>query len=105
MTNKTLKKIVNYSVQIAEPERIILFGSVASGKQNIYSDLDLLVVTNTIHDRRNLANQINSFVSEMALESDILIYSEKEIEKAALAPFSFLGSIAKEGKIIYQKQS
>lgn len=104
MLDRTLKKIINYSVEVAAPEKIILFGSMASGKQNLHSDVDLLLITNAIHEKRSIAYQINSFISELALKSDILIHSEEEIKKASLTPFSFLGSIVKESQIIYQKQ-
>ncbi|CAM4076684.1 nucleotidyltransferase domain-containing protein [Zobellia nedashkovskayae] len=103
MLDTTLKKIINYSVEVTAPEKIILFGSMASGKQNVHSDIDLLLITNAIHEKINVAKQISDFISELALKSDILIHSEVEIEKASLTPFSFLNSIVKKGKVIYKK--
>ncbi|SRR5690606_37924287 len=103
MLDKTLKKIVGYLIKVAAPEKIILFGSMASGKQNVYSDIDLLVITNIIQEKKNMVDQITGFINELSLKSDVLIHSEVEIEKASMLPFSFLGSIVKEGKIIYQK--
>lgn len=101
---RTLKKIVNYSVAVAAPEKIILFGSMATGKQNVYSDIDLLLISNVIYEKRKAACQIANFIGELALKADVLIRSEAEIEKAFLTPYSFLSSIVKEGKIIYRKQ-
>ena len=39
-----LDDIIRRVVEIAEPERIILFGSAARGEMNRYSDVDLLIV-------------------------------------------------------------
>lgn len=40
----TLDDIIRRVAQIAEPERIILFGADARGEMNHHSDVDLLVV-------------------------------------------------------------
>ena len=40
----TLNDIIRRVVEVAEPERIILFGSAARGEVNRHSDVDLLVV-------------------------------------------------------------
>ena len=39
-----LKEVVDRILSVAEPERIILFGSAASGSMTRDSDLDLLVI-------------------------------------------------------------
>lgn len=39
-----LDEIVGRIVQVADPERIIMFGSAASGRMGPKSDVDLLVV-------------------------------------------------------------
>lgn len=104
MINKTLHKIVNYIKIVADPERIILFGSFASGMNNLYSDIDLLLVVENVYKKKIVIRQIGNYISEMALKSDVLVHSKLEIEKANKDPFSFLGSIVKKGKIIYIKR-
>ena len=41
---RTLDKIVRRVVEVAQPERIILFGSAARGEMTRHSDVDLLIV-------------------------------------------------------------
>lgn len=103
MLEKTLNRIVSKVVQMTSPEKIILFGSLISGRQNVYSDIDLFIIANDLHNRKIIVQQIHSFIEELALKSDIFIFDEKEIEQAKLAPFSFVGSVLKKGKIIYKK--
>ena len=39
-----LDEIIRRVVEVAEPEKIILFGSAARGEMNRHSDVDLLIV-------------------------------------------------------------
>ena len=57
LSQETLDDIVRRIVEVAEPERIILFGSVARGDANRHSDVDLLVVKDG-SDLRRLAARI-----------------------------------------------
>ena len=42
---RTLAKIIDYAVRVAVPERIILFGSMVNGNANVFSDVDLLIIS------------------------------------------------------------
>ena len=44
LDQKTLDDIVGRIVAVAQPERIILFGSAARGDMGPHSDVDLLVI-------------------------------------------------------------
>jgi predicted nucleotidyltransferase len=98
-----LEKIVSYAIHVTEPEMIILFGSVARGTNNVYSDIDLLIITRQSYRKKELEMQISSFAKEYSLKADILISTPREIEKEALKADSFLSSVMKSGKILYQR--
>ena len=100
---RTITKIVAYIVQIAEPDEIILFGSMANGTSNVHSDLDLLIVTAEPAQKRQIAERVQHFAQELALRADVLVYSEKELKKAYAKADSFLSGIRCSGKIVYQK--
>ena len=55
--SQVLDEIVRRIVQVAQPEKIILFGSAARGEMGPHSDVDLLVVKANVH-RRRLAQAI-----------------------------------------------
>ncbi len=101
---RTLQKIVAYIIAVAEPEQIFLFGSFAEGKQNVHSDLDLLIVTK--HDEAGdyIAERVEVFIREFGLQSDVLVRSEEEFQRAVSESNSFLSSVAKNAKKLYKKE-
>jgi predicted nucleotidyltransferase len=101
---KTIERIVARAVRVSEPEEVILFGSMASGTNNVYSDLDLLLVVDGDFSRRQIIEQVKQYARELAVNADVLVYSKSEVEKAAREqPNSFLASVLKSGKITYKK--
>lgn len=100
---KTIDKIIAHAVEVAQPEKIILFGSVAEGKGDVYSDIDLLIVTDNISLKNFFIHQVKNFAREFSLSVDVLVYSESELTKASLNATSFLSGVIKHGKIVYKK--
>jgi predicted nucleotidyltransferase len=98
------KEIQNIAQQIIEkykPEKIVLFGSAARGKQDLDSDVDLLIIKKETPlygaDRiRELSRII-----ERSIPLDLLIYRPEEFEKRVQMGDPFLKSILKEGRVLY----
>ena len=44
LDKKTLDDIIRRIVEVAQPEKIILFGSAARGRMGPHSDVDLLII-------------------------------------------------------------
>ena|SRR3990172_315868 len=101
----TLGKIIDYASRIADPDEIILFGSMSTGKTNWFSDIDLLIVSDNPAIKKEVAARIISFTRELSLKSDVLIYSKSEIERETQKPNSFIAAIIKSGKIVYEKRT
>jgi predicted nucleotidyltransferase len=57
LDQKTLDDIIRRIVEVAHPEKIILFGSAARGEMGPNSDVDLLVIKSGAH-RLDLTGQI-----------------------------------------------
>lgn len=100
---RTIEKIINYIKYVAEPEEIVLFGSVAKGNDNVFSDLDLLIVSESCA-KKYINEKVISFSKELSVKIDLLIYSQREIEVELINPISFISAIVKCGKIIYKKE-
>lgn len=98
----TIDKIIQYAVYVTEPEEIILFGSIANGTSDVYSDVDLLIISDS--NKREAISKISNFVYQLSLKTDILIYSRDEFEKLANQPFSFLKAAQKFGRVVYKKK-
>lgn len=98
-----LKKITDYVVHVADPEQIILFGSFASGRNNVHSDIDLLVITPHVYHRKALAGRVEHFIAGFSLHADVLVYTSEEVAGELRKPLSFVATAVREGKIIFKK--
>lgn len=99
---RTIKRIIAYAASIADPEKIILFGSMAQERNNIYSDVDLLIVSENPEIKEEVVARIKNFSSQLSLKIDVLIYSQSEVERACQKRYSFLEAIVKSGRIVYE---
>lgn len=100
---RTLKKIIDFAVEIAEPEEIILFGSMADETANHFSDVDLLVISQNTEIKDYISEKIVNYSSELSLKTDVLLYSRAQIERECQQPNSFIAAIIKSGNITYKK--
>jgi uncharacterized protein len=100
---KTIGKIVDFVVGHIEPERVILFGSMATSKNNVNSDIDLLVIVNNAGALQGYPKLIEGYCKELSVSADVLIYSKSELERAMAKENSFIAAILKSGKIIYEQ--
>ncbi|MFH1187982.1 MAG: nucleotidyltransferase domain-containing protein [bacterium] len=95
--NRVVDKIkINY-----QPERIILFGSLAVGVPNQSSDIDLAIVKKT--NKRFLDRNLEVALIADPLEAfDFLVYTPKEWQEMQKKNNYFIKEINK-GKILYEK--
>lgn len=101
---KTIERIVKYASQISEPDQIILFGSFANNTNNVHSDLDLLVISDDITSKKQTAEKIKQYAQEFAIAADVLIFTKDQIKRESEQPFSFIATVLKSGKIVYQNE-
>lgn len=106
VTQQQIDEIVRILVDECQPEKIILFGSYASGTANEDSDLDLAIVKKTdlpphkrsTEFRRALRSEGRRWLFGM----DILVYTPEEIETYRNSPYSFVHEIFSTGKTLYE---
>ena len=58
LRSPVLAEVVRRVIEVAQPDRIILFGSAACGQMGPDSDIDLLVIKGGIASRRTLAQRL-----------------------------------------------
>lgn len=83
-------------------EKVILFGSLARGRENIFSDLDLIVVMNSESDFVQRHGRIYHQLGPK-VDADILVYTPEEFARMRATPF--LRHALKEGIVVYAKNS
>jgi len=75
MPTAKLEEIVRRMVEVADPERIILFGSHTYGKPRGGSDLDILVVMDSDLARYKRSVPISKALADLLIPMDILVYT------------------------------
>jgi len=97
-----VEEIVRRILAAAAPDKIILFGSAATGDMTRDSDIDLLIVEPDPGDRRKKSVQIDATLSGLGYPFDVIVISTEWFE----ASKNVIGGIAypanKYGKVIYE---
>ena len=96
-----LDEIVHRIVEVARPERIILFGSAARGGLGKDSDLDFLVIKAGVSHRRKLAQQIRLRMFGIGMPMDIVVVTPEDIEAFQDKVGTIIGAAVREGEVIY----
>lgn len=86
-------------------DRIILFGSHATGQATADSDVDLLVVAESELPPHKRAREIYRRIRPMRFPVDIIVVTPDEARMAGDVPFSFISRALREGKTIYARRN
>lgn len=105
LNNIQIDKISEQIVREVNPERVILFGSYAKGIQTNDSDVDLIIISKTNLPKHKRSIEIRRLFYRKLIPMDIKVYTPEEFEKERLNKFSFLNSVLKESKVLYDRQA
>lgn len=89
---------------MADPDKIILFGSAARGEMGPNSDLDLLVVKPEPVHRRRLSQAIYMNLFGVGRAVDIIVATPDDIERYGNTHALVLKPALQGGKVIYERQ-
>ena len=106
--NDDIMQLVYLVAEVADPDRIILFGSYAYGNPNEKSDLDLLVIKNgkdlsrdehaelsvAVYDRRK-QNQIKT-------KYDVFFRTDQQVQESAKNGGAFADALQR-GRVVYER--
>lgn len=95
-----LDEVIARIVEVANPEKIILFGSRARGTGRPDSDVDLLVVKSTPR-RRSLAMAIYRKLVGVGCPVDVIVITPEDIERYGNVPHLIIEPALREGKVVY----
>ena len=99
-----LKDIVDRILSVTQPEKIILFGSYARGDATEYSDIDILVIQHSDLPRHKRATPIRLALRGFFPSKDIVVYTPEEVEEWKSASTSFIASVLREGRVLYERE-
>ena len=78
---QVLQQAVKRIVEVAQPSRVILFGSHGRDQADVGSDLDLMVIKAEVPDKYAEMVRLHEAVGDVGVGVDVLVYSESEIEE------------------------
>ncbi|MBI3010658.1 MAG: nucleotidyltransferase domain-containing protein [Candidatus Omnitrophica bacterium] len=86
-----------------QAQKIILFGSYASGHPGRDSDIDLLVITPTNHRWSDRVRMVQALFPERPAPLDIIVRTPREIRQRLTSYFCpFTREILKKGRVLYE---
>jgi uncharacterized protein len=94
------QEIIERIVRVAQPEKIILFGSSAHGILKPDSDIDLLVVKSGVN-RGELSGQIYEALIGVGLPVDIVVAHPEDLEQYGNCPATVFYPALREGSAVY----
>ena len=97
---EVLDEIIRRIIEVAEPEKIILFGSAARGEMGPNSDVDLLVVKSGVH-RRRLTQAIYMNLFGVGQAVDVVVVTPEDIERYKDSFALVIEPALREGKVVY----
>jgi predicted nucleotidyltransferase len=100
-----LEKAIDIIVKVADPDKIILFGSRARGDSKKDSDYDLCVLKRNVEHRRKLAQKLYRSLYGVRIPVDIIVETSDDFENLKDDPFLIYKQISKDGVLIYEKFS
>src|SRR6266516_7425773 len=101
LSEKTLQEIIRRVVEVAKPEKIILFGSAARGEMGPHSDVDLLVVKKGKCDRSRLVGDIYMRLQGVVQAVDVIVVTPKEVERYRNTHCLIIAPALREGREVY----
>ena len=101
LDQQILDDIIRRIVEVAQPEKIILFGSAARGEMNRHSDVDLLVIKEGGNARRLMAGIYRNLRGAGAAV-DAIVVSPSDVERYKDSHALIIKPALKEGKVVYE---
>ena len=101
--NDSLEKAIKIIVQVAQPDKIILFGSRAKGDDRIGSDYDPLVLKRGAKRERSLTHEIYLNFKDIGAPVDVIVADLDKYERLNTDPYLIYSEADKSGRMVYEK--
>jgi predicted nucleotidyltransferase len=101
VSQEVLDTIIQRVVEVAQPERIILFGSAARDDMGPHSDVDLLVVKN----QSRLVGDIYLHLHGVGQAVDVLVVTPEQMERYRNTHYLIIAPALREGKAVYRART
>lgn len=100
---KELHRIVDRLVKYYHPEKIVLFGSLATDQVQEGSDIDLLLIKQSKKRPLERVTEVMALLGYPRVALDIFVYTPEEIAYLQAEGSQFIKDILEHGKVLYEK--
>ena len=100
---KELRRIMGILIEKYQPEKIILFGSLATGRIHEWSDIDLLIIEETETKRLYRRAQALRGIKRNA-PIDVIILTPNEVKFLSQEGSLFIKDILEKGSVLYERE-
>jgi predicted nucleotidyltransferase len=90
-------------VDRTSPARVILYGSYAREEADPDSDVDLLVLFESLENRREVVTALYESIRDISVPKDILIATTAEYERFRSVVNTTFYDIGGDGKVLYER--
>jgi predicted nucleotidyltransferase len=103
ITPEKVERAVQRIIEVAQPLRIILFGSYVRGSVNVNSDLDILVITgDDVQNPREESVRIRRALRGISMPMDILVVTQTQWEQLKDRPGMIYREALYTGEMVYE---
>ncbi len=103
VSKEMVREIVARIVEVANPEKVVLFGSAARGQGGPRSDLDFLVIVppDLKGPRRRVAGAIYRRLGGLFQPVDIVVVTSEDVKRYGDCSALVIYPALKEGEVVY----
>jgi len=100
---QALDHILQVLIEEYQPQRVILFGSLAAGQIDAASDIDLAIVKDTSQPFLARLKEV-ALLCQSPVGVDYLVYTPQELEQLIAENNTFVQiEILEKGKVLYER--
>lgn len=99
---RLIRRVIQPVVEALHPEKIVLFGSYASGRPHKDSDVDLLIVMRSKKRPVERAVDVWKSLNFYPFPMDILVRTPAEIRSRIRLGDPFYKEVLEKGKVLYE---
>ncbi len=104
LADDVLQDIVRRIVEIADPVKVVLFGSAARGQMGPDSDADFLVIVEPgVRRRLDIAGDIYGNMSGVRQAKDIVVVTTEDVERYRDSWDLVIYPALHEGLVVYER--
>jgi predicted nucleotidyltransferase len=101
ITQSTIDDIVRRIVEVAQPEKVILFGSAVRGEMGPNSDLDFLVIKSGDYDVGSLTGRLHARMRGVDEAMDFVVATPETVQRYGDSYCMVYYPALREGRVVY----